>query len=243
MNAVEMFDFQGQVMRTLVIDGDPWFVAADVCRVLEHTNPTVAVARLDDDERAKFNLGRQGQATIVNEPGLYALILGSRKAEAKAFKRWITHDVLPQIRRTGKYAGAQQIEYQIPQTYAAALELAALQAKEIEEKELAIAQAAPKVAAYDALMDAEGFYTMEAVAKLGGIGRTTLFNRLREAGVIQSGSRMPYQRYMGWFKITTSTWTDGEGVAHVSSTPRVRPEGLHRVLGKAGIELAAEAVA
>lgn len=73
-------------------------MAADVCRALGLGNSTVAVARLDEDERSKFNLGRQGEATIINEPGLYALVLSSRKPEAKAFKRWIMHE--PAYRRT-----------------------------------------------------------------------------------------------------------------------------------------------
>ena len=68
-------------VRTLNLNGEPWFVAADVCSVLDLSNPTIAVSRLDEDERAKFNLGRQGDATIVNEPGLYTLVLGSRKPE------------------------------------------------------------------------------------------------------------------------------------------------------------------
>ena len=76
----------------VTLAGEPWFVAADVCRALGLGNSTVAVARLDEDERSKFNLGRQGEATIINEPGLYALVLSSRKPEAKAFKRWITHE-------------------------------------------------------------------------------------------------------------------------------------------------------
>ena len=70
-----------------------------MCNVLDLSNPTIAVSRLDEDERAKFNLGRQGDATIVNEPGLYTLILSSRKPEAKAFKRWIAHEVIPSIRK------------------------------------------------------------------------------------------------------------------------------------------------
>lgn len=93
-------------MRTLNLNGEPWFVAVDVCSVLDLSNPTIAVSRLDEDERAKFNLGRQGDATIVNEPGLYTLVLGSRKPEAKAFKRWITHEVLPNIRKHGVYISA-----------------------------------------------------------------------------------------------------------------------------------------
>lgn len=91
-------------IRTVMIDGEPWFVAADVCKALEHTNVTVALSRLDDDEKAKFSLGLSGGDTwCVNEPGLYGLVLGSRKPEAKAFKRWIKHDILPALRKTGTY--------------------------------------------------------------------------------------------------------------------------------------------
>lgn len=97
-------------VRTVLRDGEPWFVAADVCRALELSNPTVSVGRLDDDERAKFNLGRQGEGTIVSEPGLYTLVLGSRKPEAKAFKRWITHEVIPAIRKHGGYLTPEAIE-------------------------------------------------------------------------------------------------------------------------------------
>lgn len=105
MQALEkVFEYQGQPVRTVTKDGEVWFVAKDVCEILEITNPTIALERLDDDERAKFNLGRQGETNIVNEPGLYNLVLGSRKPEAKQFKRWVTHDVLPAIRQTGVYA-------------------------------------------------------------------------------------------------------------------------------------------
>lgn len=95
MNKLTVFNNEefGEI-RTITIDGEPWFVAADVCRALDLSNPTIATSRLDEDERAKFNLGRQGDGTIINESGLYSLVLGSRKPEAKAFKRWITHDIL-----------------------------------------------------------------------------------------------------------------------------------------------------
>ena len=83
---------------------EPWFVASDVCESLGLSNPTVSVNRLDEDERSKFNLGRQGEVNMVNEYGLYNLILGSRKDEAKRFKRWITHEVVPAIRKTGSYS-------------------------------------------------------------------------------------------------------------------------------------------
>lgn len=102
------FNFREQQVRTLVIAGEPWFVAADVCRVLEVGNTTQAVQALDEDERAMFNIGRQGNANLVNESGLYTLILRSRNAVKKgskphAFRKWVTAEVLPSIRKTGGY--------------------------------------------------------------------------------------------------------------------------------------------
>lgn len=94
-------------VRTVLRDGEPWFVAADVCKALELGNVSRAVERLDDDEKGItpiHTLGGEQEMLIVNEPGLYTLILGSRKPEAKAFKRWITHDVLPSIRKQGYYS-------------------------------------------------------------------------------------------------------------------------------------------
>lgn len=105
MNELQIFEHQdfGQI-RAVEQDGEPWFVAADVCRALEHTNVNMALDRLDEDEKSKFGLGLPGGDTwCVNEPGLYSLVLGSRKPEAKAFKRWTTHEVLPSIRKTGVY--------------------------------------------------------------------------------------------------------------------------------------------
>lgn len=87
-----------------MIDDEPWFVAKDVCEILEIQNPTQAADRLDEDERAMFNIGRQGETNIVSESGLYSLTLGSKKPESKPFKRWITHEVIPAIRKTGSYS-------------------------------------------------------------------------------------------------------------------------------------------
>lgn len=105
MNELQVFESAqfGQV-RTVQKDGEPWFVAADVCRALEVGEAHVAMRRLDDDEKGRFSiptLGGNQEMSIVNEPGLYSLVLGSRKPEAKSFKRWITHEVIPSIRRHG----------------------------------------------------------------------------------------------------------------------------------------------
>lgn len=107
--SLTVFNFNQKQVRTVVnTDGTPWFVAKDVCDILELTNPTMALESLDEDERAKEYLGRQGEANIVNESGLYALIFKSRKPEAKAFRKWVTSEVLPAIRKTGHYEAPVQ---------------------------------------------------------------------------------------------------------------------------------------
>ena len=126
MNNLKVFENPnlGKV-RVVERNGEPWFVAVDVCRVLGLDDTGKAVSRLDDDELTRIKIGSGGQmreAYAVNESGLYALVLGSRKPEAKAFKRWVTHEVLPAIRRTGRY----QADGVQPITPAMALEAAQL---------------------------------------------------------------------------------------------------------------------
>lgn len=108
MNQFEkVFDYKGNNVRTLTKDREICFVAKDVCDILEIKNPSDALSRLDDDEKATIGLtdsgGRPYKQSVVNEAGLYSLILGSRKPEAKQFKRWVTHEVLPSIRMNGMY--------------------------------------------------------------------------------------------------------------------------------------------
>lgn len=114
-SSIVPFNFHGKEVRTLAINGLPWFVAADVCRVLALGNPSMAVngnkktgnAGLDDDEKGIMindTPGGQQKILCVNESGLYALIFKSRKAEAKKFKKWVTSEVLPSIRQTGSYS-------------------------------------------------------------------------------------------------------------------------------------------
>ena len=110
MNELQIFNNEefGEI-RTITKDNEPWFVASDICRSLDLSNPTMAMQRIDDDEKAKFNLGLSGGETnCVNEYGLYSLVLASRKREAKDFKRWITHEVLPSIRKNGGYIAGQE---------------------------------------------------------------------------------------------------------------------------------------
>ena len=109
MNELQVFKYSGKQVRTLLKDNQPWWVLKDVCDILGLTNPSVVADRLDDDERSKFDLGRQGEATIINESGLYNVILRSDKPEAKPFRKWVTAEVLPTIRKTGGYVGNDEM--------------------------------------------------------------------------------------------------------------------------------------
>lgn len=120
-NQIIPFDYQNHEVRSLLINDEPWFVAKDVCDILDLENPSMVVSRLDEDEVTKFNLGGlSGETNIVSESGLYSLTLGSKKPEAKPFKRWITHDVIPAIRKTGSYSAKPmtQIEMLVAQAQA-----------------------------------------------------------------------------------------------------------------------------
>jgi len=112
MNEITTFENkQFGELRTINKDGEPWFVASDVCKALDLGSTHKAVDRLDDDEKGRNSiptLGGTQDMIVVNEPGLYSLILGSRKPEAKSFKRWITHEVLPSIRKNGGYIAGQE---------------------------------------------------------------------------------------------------------------------------------------
>ena len=186
-------------VRTLNLNGEPWFVAADVCSVLDLSNPTIAVSRLDEDERAKFNLGRQGDATIVNEPGLYTLVLGSRKPEAKAFKRWITHEVIPAIRKYGGYMTKSLLEQVLENPnliYEFARRMLAEQQKN-ERLRQELDRAKAKADYYDAFIHPESCTNIRATAKELKVPEkmfTAFLIRKRYLYRAPSGILMPYAK-------------------------------------------------
>ena len=220
-NNIQVFNNEefGEV-RTVMVSDEPWFVAADVCKALELSNPTVAVSRLDEDERAKFNLGRQGEGIIVNEAGLYSLILGSRKPEAKVFKRWITHDVIPAIRKTGGYIQGEESmsdDDLIARALVMAQKKIELREKELKEKNELLELQKPKVDFADHVTDSDNAIDMGTFAKYAqkqGItmGRNTLFKWLRDQGVLMDNN-VPYQRYLnaGWFRVIENIYNTGSG--------------------------------
>lgn len=190
-NEIVPFAFEGVEVRTLMNDGEPWFVVADVARVLALSNPTMAVTSIDPDDLSTAevidSLGRPQNARVVNESALYQLIFQSRKEEARAFKRWVTHEVLPQIRRTGAY-GTPADDLALPSTFLEALE--ALVDRERANQQLAVENAhlTPRADAWDAIASAEGDYSVGEAAKMlahAGIpnmGPQRLFSRLEDIG-------------------------------------------------------------
>lgn len=157
-------------VRVAVINSEPWFVAADVATVLDLGNPRSSLALLDDDEKGVHTMDTPGgaqQMVTVSEPGLYSMILRSRKPQARAFKRWITHEVIPSIRRTGSYSVAP-----VAPVLPSPRELAALVIAEADRADAAEARVAalePKAAAHDLYLSAgSGDRLVREVAKLLG---------------------------------------------------------------------------
>ena len=152
MNELTVFqDKQFGSVRVIERKGEPWFVAADVCRALEIQNTADALLRLDEDEKgvaSTYTPGGDQSLLIVSEPGLYALVLGSRKPEAKAFKRWITHEVIPSIRKHGAYAAPAVIDQIIADPDYGIRLLSALKAE--RDKNAALQ---PKADYFDALVE------------------------------------------------------------------------------------------
>lgn len=242
-NAVELFDYHGSSVRTLLIDGELWFVVADVCAILGISNPSQAVSYLDADEYKTTLIssegGQQRPANVVNEAGLYSLILRSRKPEAKAFKRWITHEVLPQIRRTGSYGTPALPDLTTATGVLALAEQLTATARQLVAAEAKVAELEPKAAAVDALTEVDGTLSIGAVANMFGIGRTTLFRVLRKEKILQP-DRRPYQPYAAWFRVAMTTWTAKDGTTGVSHTSYLWPAGaarLHALLTRRGHQL------
>lgn len=258
-NEIQQFDFRGASLRTLTDKaGEPWFVAKDVCDILGHSNVSMALDRLDDDERSKFNLGRQGETNIVNEAGLYVLVLGSRKPEAHEFKRWVTHEVLPQIRRTGGYIPTSDADDDMTILAKAVMigqRTMEAQKRKIAEQQTRIVELEPKARFADAVAASDGTCLVGELAKMlrqngMDIGQNRLFRLLQADGYLgKSGSNrnVPTQRAMdlGLFRIKETTVTHADGHTTVSRTPKVTGKGqryfIDRYWGRAQPSLEAGA--
>lgn len=241
MSAITPFDFHGHQVRVITADdGEPRWVAADVASILSLGRTHDMVRGLDDDERGTDTIrtpsGDQ-EMTTVTEAGLYVCILRSRKPEAKEFRRWVTHEVLPTIRRTGSYG--------TPVVDAASLSRTEILqiAVNAESERLALEQKnkvlEPKADAYDQFMDATGKYAVGAVAKMLGTGQNRLFQELRNRGVFIAKGAMrntPRQEYMHHFEVIPHDYDRKDGTSGTSYTTYVQPSGIDFIRKKLDFE-------
>lgn len=235
MNEIQTFESDqfGTVRAARDENGEPMFVAKDVCAALEVKNSRDALARLDDDEKGVVltdTPGGEQQMQAVNEAGLYVLVLSSRKPEAKAFKRWVTHEVLPALRRDGGYMVARDETPE--QTMARAVLLAQ---QTIDRQKSRIAELEPKALFADAVAASDGTCLVGELAKMmrqNGVkvGQNRLFAMLREDGYLGNvgqNRNVPTQRAMdlGLFRIKETAVTHSDGHVTLSRTPKVTGKG------------------
>ena len=241
MNEIQIFSYGGNEVRTVQKDGEPWFVLKDVCRVLGLGSAHKVADRFDEDERNQIpltdSLGRQQETTIINESGLYNVILRSDKPEAKPFRKWVTSEVLPTIRRHGMYATPDTVEKMLadPDTTIKLLETIKQERTARQALEIKVEADRPKVLFADAVSASHTSILIGDLAKIlkqngMDIGQNRLFQRLRDEGyLIRDGERrnMPKQRYMdsGLFQIKETTINNPDGSIRVTRTVKVTGKG------------------
>ena len=230
-------------IRTIEKDGEPWFVGKDVATILGYAKPLNALAtHIDEDDSLKQgltdNMGRMQETIFINESGLYSLVLSSKLPTAKKFKRWVTNEVIPSIRKHGAYMTPETLEKVLlsPDT----LMQLAQNLKDEQEKrrvlETKIEQDKPKVLFADAVASAKTSILIGELAKLlkqngVDIGQNRLFEWMRQNGYLirRQGSdyNMPTQRSMeqGLFEIKETTVVHADGHTHINKTPKVTGKG------------------
>ncbi|MET4670745.1 BRO family protein [Streptomyces sp. PvR018] len=242
------FPETAQHVRSVMIDGEPWWVAADICAVLEIGNPSQAVSYLDEDERDSTLISSEGggqyrSTNVINEPGLYSLILRSRKPQAKAFKRWITHEVIPSIRRTGSYSAAPREMTKLEALQAAIESEQGRLAAEARVKELE-----PAASSWQTLASSDGDLSVADAAKILSrdpsieTGRNRLFGILHEldwAYVQNADHRYRAKQYAverRWLSELPQSYTHPQTGELTLGAPQVRVtvKGLHELHKRLG---------
>lgn len=244
MNELTVFNNEefGEI-RTMTIEGEPWFMAADVCRALDIGNSSQAISRLDEDEKMITLISNEGNRrgnpnmTVVNEPGLYTLILSSRKPETKAFKRWVTHDILPTIRKTGGYVNdtAQFVESYFGQLDPGQKHALTMMFDESKRMSAQLKEQAPKVLFANAVETAHNSILIGDLAKIirqngVDIGQKRLFDWMRQNGYLIKGGQsknMPTQKAMDMnlFEVKESTVNNPDGSVRITRTTKVTGKG------------------
>lgn len=242
MNEMQVFNFNGADVRIRQDEnGEPWFVAKDVSDVLDYSDTSAMTRRLDDDEKTTLQISQDGSnyktnITLINESGLYSAILGSTKPEAKIFKKWVTGEVLPAIRKSGGYMMAKADD--TPESIMARAVMIAQETIERQKRELAEAKealtvAAPKAAFVDAFCVSKGAILVRDFAKhvaqtleLKGFGEKALFAYLKDNDYLNM-NRYPTQRAteMGLFHVTEGLHQFSDGTTGVHHCSRITCKG------------------
>lgn len=243
---VQPFNFDGELVRVVTDEhGAPWFALADLCAVLGIGNSRMVAARLAEDEkgvrRADTPGGRQ-HITFVNEPGLWSVILRSDSPAAEPVRRWVTHEVLPTIRRSGRYSSAAQV------TRADLARMVLDAEAQLEQAHRQLEADRPKVLFADAVATSRTDILVGDLAKIlkgngVDVGGTRLFEWLRRDGYLirrhGSDRNMPTQRSMelGLFRVKESVVTHADGHSSVSRTPKVTGKGQTYFINRYASEL------
>lgn len=240
MEKVQVFKNEEFEVRTVEVDGEPWFVGKDVANVLGYTNTRKALTdHVENEDRQdgvtiRDSIGREQKPVLINESGLYSLVLGSKLPSAKRFKRWITSEVLPAIRQNGVYMTDDKA-YDITHNPGSLADLLLKAGEQLKEKEIIIQEMKPKALFADAVTTSHTSILVGDLAKIikqNGyeIGQKRLFEWLRQNGyLIKSGSskNMPTQKSMDLhlFEVKESTVQNPDGSVRVTKTPKCTGEG------------------
>lgn len=242
MNELQVFAYEGNEVRTVQKGGERWWVLKDVCGILEIGNNRMVSDRLDEDEKDEVSItdaiGRRQNTTIISESGLYNVILLSRKPEAKGFKRWVTQEVLPAIRKHGAYVTPAKLEEMMNDPDAWIKVLTALKEERAakERLQLQTAEDRPKVVFADAVSVSDGTILIGELAKIlkgngVDIGQNRLFENLRKDGFLirRHGTdyNAPTQRAMelGLFRVKETAIIHSDGHVTISKTTKVTGKG------------------
>ncbi len=246
MNKLELFNFRTQQVRTVLIENDPWFVGKDIATILGYAKTADAVRKhIDKEDKGVFVLetpGGKQPVTIINESGLYSLILSSKMPDAKVFKRWVTSEVLPTIRKHGAYMTDEKA-FDVVHNKTGLADLLQQAADQLKQKDIEIAEMKPKALFADSVATSHTTILIGELAKIlrgNGIdiGANRLFAWMREHGYLinRKGSdwNMPTQKSMdlGLFKIKETTINHSNGSTSISKTPKVTGKGQQYFVNK-----------
>ena len=237
MNELTLFKFENNGIRSLLVNNEPYFVGNDIAKTLGYSNPRDALSKHVDQEDkipdvAIHDGSQKRNMTIINESGVYSLVFGSKLPSAKRFKHWVTSEVLPQLRKTGKYAVRTDRQTELAKAVLMANEWIQEQQKQIEAQAKQLEEQRPKVTFADSVVASDGSILVRELAKMirqngHEMGQNKLYKWFRENGFICKNSTEPTQKAMnmGLFEIMVRTIQRGDGTSKETRTTKVTGKG------------------